>query len=174
MVRLSTLVIYIGEDDDPRRNDLPYRTLHHSKTEQQKSVLRMSHPELSALLDYKNKTVVDYFCTHHPEFSQKKGESLFADLLAWMWLNKQRAKQGKKTYLFGPLLILDELWHAFILHTRDYVDFSTRYFNTYFHHDIEAIGQEHEMAEDELTEYLQDCFTYLGSQWVARRFASAL
>ncbi len=129
---------------------------------------------LSALLDYKNKVVVNHFCHHHPEFSEQEGQALLEDLLAWMWLNVQRAKQGKKTYLFGPLLILDELWHTFILHTRDYVDFSIRYFDTYLHHDVESIGQEHIMEEEELTEYLHDCFTYLGSEWVARRFATAL
>lgn len=129
---------------------------------------------LSALLDYKNKAVLSHFRCHHPEFSEQESQVLFADLLSWMWLNAQRKKQGKKTYLFGPLLILDALWHSFILHTRDYVDFSTRYFDTYFHHDVELIGQEHLMEEEELNDYLQDCFTYLGSEWVARRFAIAL
>ncbi|WP_454782916.1 hypothetical protein [Legionella sp. WA2022007384] len=129
---------------------------------------------LSDLLDYKNKTVVNHFCSYHPDFSEQEGQVLFADLLAWMWLNAQRAKQGKKTYLFGPLLILDEMWHTFILHTRDYLDFSIRHFDTYFHHDVEPSGQEHIIEEEELTEYLQDCFAYLGSEWVARRFATAL
>lgn len=137
-------------------------------------MLRMSSINLSTLLDYKNQVVVDYFCHHHPEFSEQEAKVLFADLLAWMWLNVYRAKQGKKTYLFGPLLILDEVWHAFILHTRDYVDFSMRYFEAYFHHDVEPVGQEHIMQEDELAEYLHDCFAYLGSEWVARRFATAL
>ncbi|QMT61252.1 hypothetical protein [Legionella sp. PC997] len=129
---------------------------------------------LSELLGYKNNTVVKHFCSHHPNFSEPEGQALFADLLAWMWLNVHRAKQGKKTYLFGPLLILDELWHTFILHTRDYVDFSMRYFDCYFHHDVEPSGQEHVMEEVELTDYLQDCFAYLGSEWVSRRFATAL
>lgn len=93
--------------------------------------------DLSTILRYKNRTVVDYFCNYHPEFSVQEGLVLFTDLLSWIWLNAQRVKLGKKTYLFGPLLILDEMWHAFILHTRDYVDFSTQYWGCYFHHDIE-------------------------------------
>ncbi len=130
--------------------------------------------DLNLLLHYKNKTVTEYFCHQHPEFTLQESQALFADLLGWMWLNGLRAIKGKKTYLFGPLLILDEMWHAFILHTRDYVDFSTQYFGTYFHHDVEPFGFEHMMDEEELTEYLQDCFSYLGSEWVARRFAMAL
>lgn len=134
----------------------------------------MINADLSDLLCYQNTTVVDYFCHRYPESIRHEVEVLFTDLLAWMWLNAQRAKQGKNTYLFGPLLILDELWHAFILHTRDYVDFSMRYFGSYFHHDIEPLGSEHHMEEEELTDYLQDCFTFLGSDWVARRFEKAL
>ena len=130
--------------------------------------------DLSIFLQYKNKAVIDYFCHHHPELTLQEAQILFNDLLAWMWFNAQRAKQGKKTYLFGPLLILDEMWHTFILHTRDYVDFSRRYFGGYFHHEIEPIGFEHVMEEEELTDYLEDCFTYLGSEWIERRFVAVL
>ncbi|MFJ1268983.1 hypothetical protein ACD661_10480 [Legionella lytica] len=129
--------------------------------------------ELRHVLSYRNPAVVSYFCHHHPEFSKQEGELLFTDLLGWLWLNQQRAQQGKKTYLFGPLLILDDLWHAFILHTKDYMHFSQHYFGAYVHHDVEPIGFEHFMEEDELRDYLQDCFGYLGEEWVARRFADA-
>lgn len=129
---------------------------------------------LSEVLCYQNKAVVTYFCYHRSEFTVQEVEVLFTDLLSWMWLNVQREKLGKKTYLFGPLLILDDLWHTFILHTRDYVDFSMNYFGAYFHHDIEPIGFEHHIEEEELADYLQDCFTYLGSEWVSRRFEMVL
>ncbi|MFT4058992.1 MAG: hypothetical protein QM652_05525 [Legionella sp.] len=131
------------------------------------------HADLATILSYRNPEVVAYFCHHHPEYSLVEGEKLFTDLLSWMWLNLQRATQDKKTYLFGPLLVLDKLWHCFILHTRDYCDFSMRYLGTYFHHDIEPIGFEHRIEEKELRDYLQDCFHYLGEEWVTRCFAKA-
>ena len=129
---------------------------------------------LEELKKYKNQKVITYFCYHHPEYSLDDGRCIFEDLLSWMWLNNQRSKVGKKTYLFGPLLILDEMWHTFILHTRDYIDFSMHYFGEYVHHDVEPIGFEHLLDEDELTDFLQDCFDYLDQDWVARRFSSAL
>lgn len=129
--------------------------------------------ELAELLRYGNTSVIHYFCHHHPEYSFEQGQVLFEDLLAWMWLNKQRNKAGKKTYLFGPLLVLDEMWHTFILHTRDYFDFSMCYFDSYFHHDIEPVGFEHMLDEEELNDFLEDCFIYLNQEWVERRFASA-
>lgn len=130
-------------------------------------------PDLLILLQYENTTVVSHFCHYHPEFSLSETQELFKDLLAWMWLNKQRNLQGKKTYLFGPLLPLDELWHTFILHTRDYISFSETYFGEYFHHEVEPPGFEHIVEEDELTDFLQDCFVYLDSSWVERRFSAA-
>jgi len=70
-------------------------------------------------------------------------------------------------------LVLDELWHAFILHTRDYFDFSLRYFGDYFHHDIEPLQFEHQLDEQELNDFLADCFQFLDGDWVKRRFAGA-
>ncbi|KTD37544.1 hypothetical protein Lmor_0407 [Legionella moravica] len=131
-------------------------------------------PSLHDLKRYKNQNVINYFCYHHPECSLDDGQCLFEDLLSWLWLNYQRSKNGKLTYLFGPLLVLDEMWHIFILHTRDYIDFSMHYFGEYIHHEIEPIGFEHIIEEDELTDFLHDCFEYLDQDWVARRFSSAL
>jgi len=127
----------------------------------------------SKLLNYTNQAVVTLFCHHHPEYSIDEGAALLQDLLAWFWLKNERKKRNKETYLFGPLLILDELWHIFILHTRDYTDFSNRYFGEYIHHDPEPVGFEHVLTEDELSDYLTDCFNYLDEDWVERRFAEA-
>ncbi len=129
---------------------------------------------LTNLLSYQNEQVVSHFCHHYPEFSIQEGQQLFSDLLAWIWLSKQRTIQGKKTYLFGPLLILDELWHSFILHTRDYLSFSMTYFGEYMHHEVEPVGYERVLEEEELTDFLQDCFNYLDRSWVERRFDEAL
>ena len=126
------------------------------------------------LLRYKNDTVVAQFCYTHSDYSLQEGEQLFQDLLAWLWLKNERTKKSKTTYLFGPLLILDELWHTFILHTRAYTDFSHTYFGEYVHHDPEPIGFEHFLSEEELSEYLTDCFLYLEAPWVERCFAGAL
>ncbi|MDI9817897.1 MULTISPECIES: hypothetical protein [unclassified Legionella] len=130
----------------------------------------MKLPVLDELLAYQNEQVVRYFCHHHPDISYQEGQQLFNDLLAWMWLNACRQKSHRLTYLFGPLLRLDEVWHCFILHTPDYVDFCQHYFADYFHHHVETIGSEHELSPDELADFLEDCFEYLGDAWVERHF----
>ena len=128
---------------------------------------------LSEVLRYQNADVVHQICHHQPQYSLKESQQLFVDLLAWLWFKNEREKQKKTTYLFGSLLVLDELWHLFILNTHDYVNFSQQYFGHYLHHRPEPIGFEHELSDDALQEYLDDCFNYLGQQWVERRFAQA-
>jgi len=130
-------------------------------------------PDLKALLHYKNDKIVAHFCYHHPEISFLEAKILFTDLMGWMWLKAKRASLNKKTYLFGPLLVLDKMWHTFILHTRDYIDFSMVYFGEYFHHEVEPAGLEYHIEESELADYLDDCFNHLQQEWVERRFSDA-
>ena len=94
----------------------------------------------------------------------------FSDLLAWFWLSEYRLSQGKKTYLFGPLLNLDDLWHTFILHSREYLDFSQQFFGSYYHHDVEIPGEEYALTEENLRDLLNDCLEHLGEEWVKRCF----
>lgn len=92
--------------------------------------------------------------------------------MRFFWLDALRQAQGKKTYFFGPLLILDRLWHCFILHTRAYHRFCETAFGEYYHHDVEPIGQEHALEQAELEDFLSDCFSILGEDFVDRHFAS--
>ncbi|WP_045107555.1 glycine-rich domain-containing protein [Legionella hackeliae] len=129
---------------------------------------------LSELLTYQNEQVVRYFCHHYPDFSYEESQQLFSDLLAWMWLNASRKIDDKPTYLFGPLLTLDKIWHVFILHTEDYISFCNHYFGSYFHHHIEPIGLEHKLNPEELADFLNDAFELLGKEWIERHFSALL
>nr|WP_025385760.1 hypothetical protein [Legionella oakridgensis] len=134
----------------------------------------MQSPKLSELLAYKNQRVIQYYCHYHIEVTPEQANQLFTDLLAWLWLNVYRQLNNRRTYLFGPLLLLDDLWHAFILHTRDYYAFCIHFFDAYIHHEIETPGAEHELSAEELADFLQDCFEHLGEEWVLRYFSSLL
>lgn len=127
-------------------------------------------PEQKYILEYKNAALLQYFCAHHSEINPAEAEQLLSDLMAWLWLNAYRRRLSKKTYLFGPLLILDELWHAFILHTRDYHAFCDQFFGEYIHHEIEPLGKEHEISPEELADFLSDAIDHLGMPWVLRYF----
>lgn len=127
-------------------------------------------PALETVLAYKNEKLIAYFCDKYPSIATEEANQLFEDLLRWMWLTLYRKTQAKQTKLFGPLLPLDEIWHAFILHTRDYQAFCETYLGTFFHHDVELSGQECSLSEEELEGFLQDCFAWIGEAWVERYF----
>ncbi|KTD21258.1 hypothetical protein Llon_1356 [Legionella londiniensis] len=127
-------------------------------------------PPMNELLAYRNEHVVHYYCYHHPETTEDEARQLLNDLLGWIWLKIYRNKAQRRTYLFGPLLPIDAMWHAFILHTRDYHLFCTRFFGDYIHHDIEPPGREYHLKPDELQDFLNDCFQFLGDEWVHRYF----
>ncbi|ASQ45277.1 glycine-rich domain-containing protein [Legionella clemsonensis] len=134
----------------------------------------MKLPPLQDLLAYENEQVVRYFCHYYTAFSHEEGQQLLSDLLAWLWLNAYRKTYNKSTYLFGPLLTLDKIWHAFILHTEDYVAFCEHYFGHYFHHNIEPVGSEHELSPEELADFLNDAFEWIGQEWIKRHFGQLL
>lgn len=131
-------------------------------------------PDINALLSYENDQVIKQYCKDYPAISKKTAQQSFQDLLGWLWIYAYRSQKNIKTHLFGPLLKLDNLWHVFILHTREYSKFCETYFFNYIHHEFEPIGNEHELSSDELSDLLSDCYEYLGESWVLRNFAEIL
>lgn len=127
-------------------------------------------PELSRVLSYHNASVINQFRTEHPEKSPEEAKQIFQDLLSWLWLSEYRAQQQLTTHMIAPLVMLDKMWHCFILHTQDYTDFCQHHFDRYLHHVVEPIGDEYTPPMDELSAYLSDCFDQLGEAWVVRNF----
>jgi hypothetical protein len=130
-------------------------------------------PTLKEVVAYQHEGVIRRFCYDNPAFSVSQIQQDFQDLLAWLWLNVKRRKLGRKTYIFGPLRHLDNLWHLFILHTRDYSSFCTHFFNEYIHHETEPPGEEYLVSESDLEEFLSDAYDHLGHAWVSKWFQTA-
>lgn len=131
----------------------------------------MKIPSLSVLQNYRNEFVILDIHAKNPEHTLEQVRQYFQDLLAWLWLHQHRKIHHKNTWMFGPLLILDTVWHHFILHTRDYHAFCAHFFGEYIHHDVEPAGQEHILTPDELADFLEDGFLLLGAEWVDRHFS---
>ena len=135
--------------------------------------LSVNRTPLATLRTLSNPAVAAHFCRQHPEYDAAKANQLFQDLLSWMWLTLERKQRGRDTWMFGPLLVLDAMWHIFILHTRDYSNFCQTHFGAYFHHDVESPEDAHEQSPEALEDFLMDCFTHLGEAWVMRCFEGA-
>jgi len=133
-----------------------------------------SQPDLHRVLLYRNDAVIRQFCLEHPEKSAEQAQQIFQDLLAWLWLSVDRTQRQLQTHMIAPLTELDNMWHAFILHTRLYTAFCEEYFQRYLHHEVEQAGNEYTMTTDELSAFLSECYDYLGEAWILRNFSSVL
>lgn len=131
-------------------------------------------PKLTDVLSYTNEAVINRFCfDEHVSYDDAK--DIFFDLLGWLWLSVKRYQEHHSTPMIAPLTMLDKMWHVFILHTRAYTDFCICYFQHYLHHDVEPEGVEETLlSTEELQHYLNDCYDFLGKDWVCRNFREVL
>ncbi len=60
-----------------------------------------------------------------------------------------KRKYGE-TYAFPPSHDIDEVWHAHVLHTKDYFDFCEKAFGTYLHHHPHH-GSNNELTEEDIS-----------------------
>ncbi|MBY0379276.1 MAG: hypothetical protein K2P99_02625, partial [Burkholderiales bacterium] len=54
---------------------------------------------------------------------------------AHLWLSQKRQREeGKVVPILFDAFAIDEMWHTFLLFTKEYHEFSYELFNTYLHH----------------------------------------
>lgn len=95
---------------------------------------------LEEVLNYQNNSVVLKF---QREFKLTHNESyeIFEELKKWLWIGAffrvQSAKENlemPKLRITSSLRIIDEMWHCFILFTKEYNNFCIEYFGFFIHH----------------------------------------
>ena len=88
---------------------------------------------LEKVLEYRNADVVDNFCATFA-LPRDEAEVLFQDVLRWLWLSNKAHESHTAMFVDPTMQLFDEMWHTFILFTRDYQEFCDRYFGFYVHH----------------------------------------
>jgi hypothetical protein len=75
---------------------------------------------------------------------------------------------GTKSGGLAPSYKIDSGWHAFILHTKDYLDFCTSYFGKFIHHYPNGEGFTAEKGRgqiDRTLEFAHNVFGELSLNW---------
>lgn len=98
-------------------------------------------PALEDLLSYDNEHVWTSFADKYG-ICDSDAQIIFRELLKWLWLSVRLEVDRTSGDITTPralvmddsLYYLDEMWHTFILFTRDYHQFCDRYFSEYLHH----------------------------------------
>jgi len=96
---------------------------------------RQKPAPLSAVLKYRNARVVNGFLRKY-RMPRRSAEQIYDDMLRWMWL-VSTAKQPLP--VIDPMVVIDEMWHQFILHTREYKEFCRDYLGRFIEHDPETL-----------------------------------
>lgn len=87
-----------------------------------------------ALKNYKNAPVVLRFANRH-EVSLERAQELFEKMKQFL------ANYMENPQADSPSREIDEIWHMFILHTKDYAEFCSKYFGMFLHHlPCDALG----------------------------------
>jgi len=102
--------------------------------------------QLNKILKYKNKRIINRFLETY-NVNLKEAEDIFKETLRYLYLSAYTENKRKKDKTLPSLgitfqmLVIDQMWHAFILDTRDYQDFCTTYLYQFIHHPPAAYGR---------------------------------
>lgn len=93
---------------------------------------------------------------HHPGFARKDSALVSRGLrqffLAYL--------MGGKRYVSMPSQVADDLWHEFILYTREYEQFCRRAFGGFLHHTPAVVLSEHRKSNEGLRRVWWYCCKY--------------
>lgn len=138
----------------------------------------MEPSQLERMLTYRNEDIISRF-TDQFELKDETAELIFADTLRFMYLC-----QLPNIFIPDQLLIVDEMWHNFILFTKEYQKFCDTHFGRYFHH-LPASKSEKEAARKamladpekakqdfgkKLSYVVSSAYDHLGQETVVRWF----
>lgn len=90
---------------------------------------------LDDVMAYTNEDVVARFIKIYG-IEKQEANIIFDSTKKWIWLCYYRRQVGEEQNLVidSPLVIIDEMWHNFVLFTKGYSDFCRRFFGHYMHH----------------------------------------
>jgi hypothetical protein len=84
--------------------------------------------QLNNMLKYKNEDVISRF-TDMYNIDTAEAEDIFTETQKFLYIC-----QLKGVFIPNDLLIIDEMWHNFILFTKEYQSYCNNHFGKYFHH----------------------------------------
>jgi len=132
-------------------------------------------PGLPALYEYKNIHVLERYAKDYPD-NVLTPEKAFKELMNFFWLSLKH-EADKLNYpqnneldficgIHSEMKEVDDMWHTFLLFTKDYISFCKTYLGRYFHHSPNT-GKE-QLTENEFrldfTRFLSYVYDNLGEE----------
>jgi hypothetical protein len=138
----------------------------------------MQQHTLSAILQYRNEDILSRFIDLF-DVTEAEAEDIFTETKKFLFICRQPG-----VFIPDELLIVDEMWHNFILFTATYHEFCTHHFGCYLHHlpaskaektkHREQLAANAEAArkdfKEKLTAFMAVTYDQLGSDTVVKWF----
>lgn len=141
---------------------------------------------LEEITNYKNPAVVRRFQKEHPDKADR-ADQIFSDLMRFFWGTKrhyqdrQRDPENEKLQFFfimdEDMREIDQMWHVFLLYTRDYLDFCQKHFGEYLNHQPDLVPYFEQKGfefETNLERFLNYNFEVFGEDVLRRWFSASL
>jgi hypothetical protein len=72
---------------------------------------------------------------HRYQVDEDEARAIFQETKKWLWLAaKASEEESMSLFIDKPLLVIDEMWHNFILYTRQYQRYCMEKFKKFIHH----------------------------------------
>jgi len=137
---------------------------------------------LAEVLAYRHPGVVRRYAKEQ-HASREEAEEIFQETLKWLYLCGCSLREDVSCAMTPEIVKLDEMWHTFLMFTRDYADFCERYFGGFLHHvpnedEEEARAEEAEAVREQLERQFGLVYDVLGEDTLKRwyeeeRYAAA-
>lgn len=126
--------------------------------------------DLSEVMAYSNETIIYRFQMLF-DVSEAAAIDVFEETKKWLYaceLNYKLQMAGEHDFALGisdDILIIDEMWHNFILCTKDYMDFCDTYFNRFIHHNVTTKAEAAKYGELDFEEAQEEQKTFFTKQY---------
>jgi hypothetical protein len=125
---------------------------------------------LDEVLAYRHPAVVRRYAKEHGA-TLGEAEAVFQETLKWLYLCYRGIIAGPESVgcpMTPEIAQLDEMWHTFMLFTRDYADFCERYFGFFLHHvpneDEEETPEDPQTVRAQLERHFGLVYDVLGEE----------
>ena len=142
-------------------------------------------PDLDKITSYREPGVLRKFCRDFPA-DAANAEKHFVELMKYLWLaQKQRIDQEARPddeslrfllAIYDDMIPVDNMWHCFILSTRDYQRFCETFFGRFMHHipdALEDLPPTKEQFAADLEKFASYVFDNLGAETLRTWFGMA-
>lgn len=92
-------------------------------------------PDLEDVMAFENSDVVYRFKKNYG-VSTEESQDIFDQVKKFLWLGNEQRCEGitKGLTIDHPIVVIDEMWHNFVLFTHEYTNFCNKFFGHYIHH----------------------------------------